>query len=88
MSRNGHSVEHDVERLKERVDSHQNHISNIELDNKHTRATLGDVRGEVKEMRGELKSLRILAERAIGGAIAIGLVWTVVTFVVALLFRR
>lgn len=88
MSRNGHSIEHDVERLKDRIDIHQNHISNLEYDSKQTRAALSEIRGEVKETNGEVKSLRMLAERAIGGAIAIGLVWTVVTFVVAMLFRR
>jgi len=81
MSLNGHSLAHDVARLDERVDRLETHVSNIEIENRYTRETLGEV-------RVDLKDLRKLAERAIGAGVALGVVWTVVTFVVALLMRR
>lgn len=81
MSLNGHSLAHDVARLDERVDRLETHVSNIEIENRYTRETLGEVRSDVKDIRR-------LTERAIGIVIAVGAMWTVATFVIALLMRR
>lgn len=81
MSLNGHSLAHDVSRLDERVDRLETHVSNIEIENRYTRDTLGEVRSDVKDIRR-------LTERAIGIVIAVGAMWTVATFVIALLMRR
>lgn len=81
MSLNGHSLAHDVARLDERVDRLETRVSNIEIENRYTRDTLGEVRSDVKDIRR-------LTERAIGIVIAVGAMWTVATFVIALLMRR
>lgn len=81
MSLNGYSLAHDVARLDERVDRLETHVSNIEIEHNHSRSTLDEVRSDVKE-------LRKLAEGARGAAVALGIVWTVATFIIALLMRR
>lgn len=88
MSANGHTLSHDLLRLDDRVDRLETHVEALEIEHKHTRSALDGVRGDLKEASAEVKALRILAERAIGAGVALGLVWTVVTFVVAMLFRR
>jgi len=81
MSLNGHSLAHDVAHLDERVDRLDTHVKALEIEHKHSRATLDEVRADVKE-------LRKLAEGTRGAAFALGVVWTVLTFIVALLMRR
>ena len=81
MSLNGHSLAHDLAKLDERVDRLETHVSNIEIEHKHWRSTLDEVRSDVKD-------LRRMAERAVGGWIALGVVWTVLTFAVAMFARR
>lgn len=81
MSLNGHPIEHHVERLEDRVGRLEHHVSNIELDNKHTAATLN-------ELRTDVKTIHSLVQRAIGAVAALGVIWTLVTFVVATFFRR
>lgn len=80
MALNGHPVEHDVERLGDRVSRLETRVENITIEYRHLCAAFDEVRADVR-------SLRNLAERFLGATGAIAVVWTVVTFIVAMLMR-
>lgn len=45
------------------------------------------LKSDIKEIKQDVSALKVLANKAIGAGIALGVVWTVVTTVVAFLLK-
>lgn len=45
------------------------------------------LKGDLKEIKQDVSALKTLAHKAIGAGIALGVVWTIATFVIAIVMK-